>query len=261
MVEDRADIVFEVRDATDLKPSGKTDWWLELPAAGASEWAERASARKRRSRYRLAFVPTKFRVGEEPDPFIWEIDLSGEPWVLRDVTESVLNEGQMVAEQERAEKENRTEVIVQELVAMVRTRAKTENPMRSQKEAVPFLTNRGYTRDSARDLIEARDGQNWKIWTLKDQRGSPKVLMPLSPDRPISNDSAEIIPDGKNLVPIGVSETRISATPMDTRPQKSEVTEPLSDKGFRDERLFPPRYSDKDPKQQEDDPDNSWEGF
>ena len=39
IVEDRADIVFEVRDATDLRPSGEKPWHEELPAAGADSWA------------------------------------------------------------------------------------------------------------------------------------------------------------------------------------------------------------------------------
>jgi len=36
IVEDRLDIVFEVRDATGLKPSGTKDWWLELRPRGAT---------------------------------------------------------------------------------------------------------------------------------------------------------------------------------------------------------------------------------
>jgi hypothetical protein len=68
VIEDRLDIVYEIRDATDLKPSGKKPWWQELPSAGAAEWAVRADRRKRRTRYRLAFISTKFRVCEEPDP-------------------------------------------------------------------------------------------------------------------------------------------------------------------------------------------------
>jgi hypothetical protein len=63
VVEDRADLVYEVRDATDFTPSGTKDWWTELPPAGRDTWAERASRRKQRDRYVLAFVPSKFRVG------------------------------------------------------------------------------------------------------------------------------------------------------------------------------------------------------
>src|SRR4029453_18018378 len=85
VIEDRADIVYEVRDATDLQPSGTTPWWLELPAAGREAWGARAARRRRRDRYRLAFIPSKFRIGEEPDPFVLEIDLSTVPREARDV--------------------------------------------------------------------------------------------------------------------------------------------------------------------------------
>jgi len=110
VVEDRGDIVYEIRDATDLSPSGKKPWWLELPRAGADAWAERAARRKRRDRYRLALVPSKFRVAAEPDPFILEIDLASLPWTLRDVTEEVVRAGEEAkkkAAQERDQKSGR----------------------------------------------------------------------------------------------------------------------------------------------------------
>ena len=81
VIEDRADIVFEVRDATSLRPSGEKPWVEELPPADAGSWMSRSLRRKQREKYRLAFVATKFRVGEEPDPFILEIDLTDGPVV------------------------------------------------------------------------------------------------------------------------------------------------------------------------------------
>ncbi len=63
VIEDRADIVFEVRDATNLHPTGKKPWIEELPAADAGSWMGRSTRRKQLSRYRLAFIATKFRVG------------------------------------------------------------------------------------------------------------------------------------------------------------------------------------------------------
>ena len=62
VVEDRADIVYEVRDATDLLPTGRKPWWLELPAAGREAWGERAARRKRR-----ANVPARLRPDQVPD--------------------------------------------------------------------------------------------------------------------------------------------------------------------------------------------------
>jgi hypothetical protein len=49
VVEDRGDIVYEVRDATDFTPSGRKPWWTELPASGRDAWAERASGARRGS--------------------------------------------------------------------------------------------------------------------------------------------------------------------------------------------------------------------
>ncbi len=71
------------------KPSGTKSWVEKLPQADAGSWAARSSRRKQRSVYRLAFVPSKFRVGEEPEPFILEVDLTDEAWTLRDVTDDV----------------------------------------------------------------------------------------------------------------------------------------------------------------------------
>ena len=93
VIEDRADIVFEVRDATNFHPTGKKPWIEELPAADAGSWTGRSTRRKRLSKYRLAFIATKFRIGEEPEPFIMEIDLTVEPWTVRDVTDDVDHEG------------------------------------------------------------------------------------------------------------------------------------------------------------------------
>jgi hypothetical protein len=104
VVEDRADIAFEVRDCTDFTPSGTKDWWQELPPAGAHAWAERASRRRRRDTYRMAFVSSKFRIGEEPEPFAYELNLGTTPWCLRLCTEEILSAGreaQKTAEQKR----------------------------------------------------------------------------------------------------------------------------------------------------------------
>lgn len=97
VLEDRADIVYEVRDATDLKSTGTKDWWHELAPAGVADWAARATRRKRRDGYKLAFIPTKFRIGEEPDPFCYEIDHRPSPWELREVTDGIIAAGHRAA--------------------------------------------------------------------------------------------------------------------------------------------------------------------
>ena len=79
VIEDRADIVYEVRDATDFHPSGSKPWVEELPPAGADSWASRSSRRKEREKYRLAFISTKFRIGQEPEPSSWRSTLPPNP--------------------------------------------------------------------------------------------------------------------------------------------------------------------------------------
>jgi len=243
VVEDRADIVFEVRDATDLKPSGTEDWWLELPPAGADEWANRASRRKKRDRFKLAFIPSKFRVGEEPEPFILEVDLSDEPWVLQDVTDEILQHGEEARNKARQEREEQRERAVQELIEEIIDGAGAEEPLKTG-DAVQFLMKRDLRRKEARDLINERDDVAWRIETLK-QQGNPKVLLPLvHTSSDVSKGTAETNQDHGNPVPIGVSEPLVSAALMDTGRQKPVLSEPLPHKGFNEPGLFPPKVSD-----------------
>jgi len=110
VVEDRADIVFEVRDVTGFTPSGNKPWWEELPPAGAGDWAARATRRQRREKIRLAFIPTKFRASEEPEPFAFRIDFTTDPWSLKEITDDIDQAGAEAREarrRERDETENR----------------------------------------------------------------------------------------------------------------------------------------------------------
>jgi hypothetical protein len=93
-IEDREDIVFEVRDATGVTFTGRPEWWLDLPDASRGSWGERAARRQKRERLRLAFVYSKFRVGIEPDPFALEIDFTTSPWTVREITEDIIAAGQ-----------------------------------------------------------------------------------------------------------------------------------------------------------------------
>ena len=97
VIEDRADICFEVRDATGFKPKGRKPLLqevLEFAPAGAEFWAEQSERRKGRKVYRLVFVPSKFRVGQQPDPFFIELDLRTEPWTMSDVTKDIIKAGE-----------------------------------------------------------------------------------------------------------------------------------------------------------------------
>jgi hypothetical protein len=178
VVEDRADIVYEVRDATNLQPTGSKPWWLELPAAGREAWGERAARRKKRESFRLAFVPSKFRIGEEPDPFILEVDLATEPWVLRDVTSEVDAAGQAALEAAQADRRQRLEVAAQALAAKVEAAVAAGDPWDKTKAEAFLRGEHKLKRDVARGLITDRTGTLWRAVTDKTRPGNPSLLLP-----------------------------------------------------------------------------------
>jgi hypothetical protein len=172
VIEDRADIVFEVRDATNFHPTGKKPWIEELPAADAGSWTGRSTRRKRLSKYRLAFIATKFRIGEEPEPFIMEIDLTTEPWTVRDVTDDVDLEGAAArartAEERAASVQTATESLKEEILR----REAAGEPGILKKQAEDFLVSRGNTRKVAREVIESPAFEIVKV----AGKGHPKVV-------------------------------------------------------------------------------------
>lgn len=188
VIEDRSDIVYEVRDATGLAPSGSKPWIEELPAADAGSWAARASRRQRRDTYRLAFVPTKFRIGEEPEPFIVEIDLRAEPWVCCDVTEEVDRAGVEARAKLEADRRATETAAATALLREIQRRAAAGDPLHARAEAEPFLVNLGVKRQAARDLLRGRDGDLWRIEERPGAHGRAKVLLPV-PNGEVSPDA------------------------------------------------------------------------
>lgn len=155
VIEDRADIVYEVRDASGFHPSGSKPWIEELPAADAGSWASRASRRKQREIYRLAFVASKFRIAEEPEPFILEIDTTANPWTVRDVTNEVDREGAEAREQRAKEKAEAVQRAVRLLTVEVKRRDDGHEPDILKKQAEEFLTANGLTRRVARETLKS----------------------------------------------------------------------------------------------------------
>jgi hypothetical protein len=183
VIEDRADIVFEVRDCTNFHPTGRKPWVEELPPAAAADWASRSSRRKKQVKLRLAFIPTKFRVGEEPEPFIVELDLADEPWTVRNVTDEVDLEGK--AEHERHERETaeRTEHAKTALLEEINRRVEAlEPPLYKERDAIPLLQEKGLTRKQSRQVMKAQDGSKWRLVLLAGEPGPPFVVLPLGYD-------------------------------------------------------------------------------
>jgi hypothetical protein len=178
VIEDRADLVYEVRDATNFKPTGGKPWWLELPPQDAASWGERAARRKRRERYRLAFVSTKFRLGEEPPPFVLEIDFTTEPWSLRDVTETVERAGATALREAEWAAQARNVEASQTLLTELQRRVAQGEEELTRTGAVQFLITAvdGLTRKAARQLLAAGNGDRWDLVTLANRPGPPMVV-------------------------------------------------------------------------------------
>jgi len=181
VIEDRADIVYEIRDATSFEPKGTKPWVEELPPADAASWAARSSRRKLRKVYRLAFIPTKFRLGEEPEPFILEMDLSQEPWTLTDVTDAVDRQGaEARAEREREREEAKMRAVRALLNEIHRRWEAGEAVMFKDKDTVPFLRTQGLTQALAREVLRWGDGTYWRLAKLEQGQGHPVRVFPLS---------------------------------------------------------------------------------
>jgi hypothetical protein len=236
VIEDRADICYEIRDATNFTPIGRKPWWLELPAAGAEAWGERADRRGQRRIYRLAFVPTKFRLGEEPAPFMLEINLTTQPWTLADVTDALVHAG--TSAQKRAEvlKRERWDAAAGALVSEIVARTENNNLMLKDRDALPFLERQGLSRDEARSVLEQEMNRRWWAQTLKNRRGQPVVLRTMAIARkPVA---AAEIPQSETVQQQRGKSEPISAASMDTGPWKSAVEIPVQNAAIRDGRLF-----------------------
>jgi len=177
IIEDRADIVYEVRDATDFKPTGRKPWFQELPDAGRAAWAERAARRAGQDRLRLALVATKFRVGEEPEPWAVELNFSTRPYTCREITIELEAAAQRALHETRRAQREAEDRAAALLAEEVRRRAEEGRPLLyKRRDAEPFLCRLGLTRRQARAILNTRAGRYWVL------RPGPKghVLLPTS---------------------------------------------------------------------------------
>jgi hypothetical protein len=241
VIEDRADIVFEVRDATNFHPTGKKPWIEELPAAEAGAWAGRSSRRKRLSQYRLAFIATKYRIAEEPEPFIVEINLDTDPWTVRDVTDLVDQEGAEARIKAAEEKAAAVSRAVETLKAEMLRREVSGEPIILKTQAEEFLTKAGHKRKLAREAI---DSPVFEV-TGSSGKGRPRVVRmaskknsdgrnstPTEPAPDAASDSGDFcrphpehtaeIPPNETDYPRGSQNTPIFAEPTLFTPPSSE---------------------------------------
>ncbi len=173
VVEDRADIVYEVRDATDFHFTGsKQSWFEELPIVGAEGWASRAARRKQREKFRLAFVASKFRIGQEPEPWVLEIDLTSGPWSIADVTNDVDREGAESRQKKAQEKTAAIKNATDALTAEIQRRGEAKEPDILKKQAEASLTALGIKQAIARDAIKSEAFEVVEI----EGKGHPKAV-------------------------------------------------------------------------------------
>ena len=95
---DTVDILYEARNITGWTPTHGGDWWEDLPDFGEHTWQQRATRRKGQQVLRIAFVPSKFRLAIDPEPFVLEIDTRQEPWTLTDITATIATAGEQAAQ-------------------------------------------------------------------------------------------------------------------------------------------------------------------
>jgi bifunctional DNA primase/polymerase-like protein/AAA domain-containing protein len=175
-VADRLDIIYEVRDATGFVPSGKKAWWEELPEAGEAEFAHRATRRKGRSDYRLAFIPSKFRLAQEPEPFCLQINLPPDKaWTLTDVTNELVQSGDQAKEQAAKEKEARLENAAAILKQGIVNRQE-QGKLLLKSEAEKLLLQNGLSQPEARNLIKEKTGSLWSQERQPGGKGKGKPI-------------------------------------------------------------------------------------
>jgi hypothetical protein len=176
VVEDRADITYEMRDMTGYKFNGKMPWHEEVAAirADAAAWAQKITARKGTNVYRLALCCTKYRDDEEPAPRVLELNQSTEPWTITDVTAEV-EHGSAAALQAYQEKEGLA-------CAMLAGKVKHQHNLGAPltKTAALALLRQHLSKRDAEAMIERGAGKHWRIEEQRDKPGKPKVLRPLA---------------------------------------------------------------------------------
>jgi hypothetical protein len=174
---DAVDILYEARNITGWTPAHGGNWWEDLPDFGEHTWQERASRRKGQTILHIAFVPSKFRGGLDPEPFVLAIDTTQDPWTLDDITEDIATAGQRAADETaRLERAKLLDAEIA-LCEAIRTRDPA-HPM-LKREAENFLCAQGLRQKVARTFLTSggnRDIYPQGRWVLREilgVRGKP----------------------------------------------------------------------------------------
>ena len=172
---DAVDIIYEVRDITGWTLQGEY-WWEDLPEAGEHTWAQRASRHKQSPLHRLAFVPSKFRDDEPPDPFIVELDFRVTPWTISDVTAQLAQDAMQEARNIQAAQHDLLRLACEKLAQHLQTLGADGYLLRS--EAQVFLQIEQLSRKQARNVLNAENGRRWTL-KVAPGKGCPIGVYPL----------------------------------------------------------------------------------
>jgi AAA domain len=104
---ERVDAFYEARDITNWTPPQGEHWWCHLPSGDDAQWQERAARKTGQERLRVSFVCRKFRWGEEPLPFVMQMDFTTTPWTLSDVTAEIEDAGRQASQAEKEQRQKR----------------------------------------------------------------------------------------------------------------------------------------------------------
>jgi AAA domain len=173
---DAVDILYECRNITGWTPTSDGDWWEDLPDFGEHTWQQRASRRKGQAVLHLACVPSKFRGGMDPAPFVLEIDMRQDPWTLTDITATIATAGAEAAQEQRRAQQQTLRHAIHMLVEALRQR----HPAPILKtEAEALLQAQGLTRKVARTLLDCGSNHDaypdgsWILRSILGERGNP----------------------------------------------------------------------------------------
>ena len=174
---DAVDILYEARNITGWTPTQGTDWWEDLPDFGEHTWQQRATRRKGQAVLHIAFVPSKFRLGIDPEPFVLAIDTTQDPWTLDDITEEIATAGARAAD-ETARLE-RAKLLAAEtaLVHALHSRDPAQPMLKSEAES--FLCAQGLRQKVARTFLTTGGNRDvypagrWVLRAIPGARGNP----------------------------------------------------------------------------------------
>jgi hypothetical protein len=134
----------------------------------------------------MAFIPSKFRLDIEPEPFALELDLRTTPWSLRDITAQLTTEGQVAAKAYAQQERQKLEDAAFALGRHLRNRQHPGVEPLLKTDACKYLQGLGLAKRQAINLLE--DGFNadvhpeeglWRLQPLPDHPSGKAVAVVL----------------------------------------------------------------------------------